>query len=72
MNIPDGLRRFRHKHDYTQESLAEELNCSRRSVARWESGEKEPQAIFLMQLCNIDHDFPTLCDMSVTTREVFK
>lgn len=66
MNIGDGLRKFRDKHGYTQESLAEKLGCSRRSIARWESGEKEPQAIFLLEICSLDKDFPDFCATSVT------
>ena len=66
MNIPDGLRRFREKHTYTQESLADRLGCSRRSIARWEAGDKEPQAIYLLEICSIDRDFPSLCATSVT------
>lgn len=66
MNIGDGLRKFREKHNHTQESLAETLGCSRRSIARWEAGDKEPQAIFLLELCRLDKEFPSFCVTSVT------
>ncbi len=66
MNIADGLRRFREKHDYTQETLAEQLGCRRETVARWESGKTEPQAIYLLEICKEDKDFPELCNTNVT------
>ena len=71
MNIGDGLRKFRDKHGYTQESLADVLGCSRRSVARWEANEKEPQALFLLEICRIDKDFPSFCATPVTIPSKF-
>lgn len=72
MNIADGVRKFRDRHEYTQEGLAEVLSCSRASVARWEAGTKTPSAVFVLQMCAIDPDFPALCSTVATTDIFFK
>ncbi|WP_255614982.1 helix-turn-helix domain-containing protein, partial [Clostridioides sp. ZZV14-6048] len=36
------MKRLRKIHQYTQEELAEKLNISRQSVAKWENGESTP------------------------------
>ncbi|HEK8799230.1 TPA: helix-turn-helix domain-containing protein [Clostridioides difficile] len=40
--INENLRSLRKIHQYTQEELAEKLNVSRQSIAKWESGESIP------------------------------
>jgi transcriptional regulator with XRE-family HTH domain len=71
MNIADGLRRFREKHGYTQETLAEDLGCTRGSVARWECSKTEPQAEYLLKICSKDKDFPDLCNTGATSTSDF-
>ena len=36
--ISMNLRRLRKIHQYTQENVAEKLNVSRQSIAKWERG----------------------------------
>ena len=45
------LRNLREDLDLTQEDLANQLNCSRRTVHRWENGETTPSAttVFVLQ-----------------------
>ena len=38
----DNLANLRKLHDMTQEELAEKINVSRQSIAKWESGETVP------------------------------
>lgn len=40
--INENLKSLRKIHQYTQEELAEKLNVSRQSIAKWESGESIP------------------------------
>ncbi|MDF3815532.1 helix-turn-helix transcriptional regulator [Clostridioides difficile] len=40
--INENLKSLRKIHQYTQEELAEKLNISRQSIAKWESGESIP------------------------------
>ncbi|KPI48601.1 AbrB family transcriptional regulator [Clostridioides difficile] len=54
-----NLKRLRKIHQYTQEDLAEKLNISRQSVAKWESGESTPDidsCIKLAKLYNVKLD----------------
>lgn len=57
--INTNLRRLRKIHQYTQEELAEKLNVSRQSVAKWENGESTPDidsCIKLAKLYNVRLD----------------
>ena len=47
---PTELRALREHLDLTQEELANQLNCSRRTVHRWESGETTPSATTVLVL----------------------
>ena len=38
----DNLANLRKLHDMTQEELAEKINVSRQSIAKWESGDSVP------------------------------
>lgn len=40
--INENLKRLRLKNKYTQEDIAEKLNVSRQSVAKWKNGESNP------------------------------
>lgn len=40
--INENLKSLRKINQYTQEELAEKLNVSRQSIAKWESGESIP------------------------------
>ncbi|MCC0680783.1 helix-turn-helix transcriptional regulator [Clostridioides sp. ES-S-0005-03] len=57
--INTNLKRLRKIHQYTQEELAEKLNVSRQSVAKWENGESTPDidsCIKLAKLYNVRLD----------------
>ncbi|MCC0632572.1 helix-turn-helix transcriptional regulator [Clostridioides sp. ZZV15-6388] len=57
--INTNLKRLRKIHQYTQEELAEKLNISRQSVAKWENGESTPDidsCIKLAKLYNVKLD----------------
>ncbi len=40
--ISKNLKSLRKKYNYTQDDIAEKLNVSRQSIAKWESGESTP------------------------------
>ncbi|WLD29451.1 helix-turn-helix transcriptional regulator [Clostridioides sp. ZZV14-6105] len=57
--INTNLKKLRKIHQYTQEELAEKLNISRQSVAKWEKGESAPDidsCIKLAKLYNVKLD----------------
>ncbi|MBN1044352.1 helix-turn-helix transcriptional regulator [Clostridium botulinum] len=57
--INTNLKRLRKNHQYTQENVAEKLNVSRQSVAKWENGESTPDidsCIKLAKLYNVRLD----------------
>ena len=43
--INENLKSLRKINQYTQEELAEKLNVSRQSIAKWESGESIPDIL---------------------------
>lgn len=51
--ISKNLKRLRKIHQYTQEELAEKVNVSRQSIAKWESGESSPDIESLIKFSNI-------------------
>lgn len=51
--INTNLKRLRKIHQYTQEELAEKLNISRQSVAKWESGESIPDMDSCIKLAKL-------------------
>lgn len=44
MEFADKLTALRKSRELTQEQLAEQLNVSRQSVSKWESGQVIPEA----------------------------
>ena len=57
--ISRNLKSLRKKNQYTQEEIAEKINVSRQSVAKWENGESNPDiesCIKLAHLCNVKLD----------------
>ena len=54
-----NLKRLRKNNQYTQEEVAEKINVSRQSIAKWESGESFPDinsCVKLSKLYNVTLD----------------
>ena len=47
------LKSLRKKNQYTQEEIAEKINVSRQSVAKWENGESNPDIESCIKLANL-------------------
>ena len=57
--ISKNLKSLRKKYNYTQDDIAEKLNVSRQSIAKWESGESTPDiynCVKLAELFNVKLD----------------
>lgn len=52
MAFAENLQYIRRKNKITQEQLAEELNVSRQSVSKWETGEAYPETEKIIILCD--------------------
>lgn len=50
MGFAENLQFLRQKKGYTQEQIAEQLQVSRQSVSKWESGGSFPEMDKLLQL----------------------
>ena len=48
-----NLKRLRKIHQYTQEKVAEKINVSRQSIAKWEQGETTPDIDSLIKLAKL-------------------
>lgn len=55
MSFAENLLFLRKQKDITQEQLAEQLEVSRQSVSKWESGQSYPEMEKLLQICNMFH-----------------
>lgn len=51
--ISMNLKRLRKEHQYTQENVAEKINVSRQSIAKWENGESTPDIDTLIKLSKL-------------------
>ncbi|WP_347708059.1 helix-turn-helix transcriptional regulator [Clostridium sp. D46t1_190503_E9] len=51
--ICENLKRLRKIYQYTQEQLAEKINVSRQSIAKWESGESAPDIASCIELAKL-------------------
>lgn len=51
--ISRNLKRLRKINQYTQEEVAEKLNVSRQSVAKWENGDSMPDIISCNKLAEL-------------------
>lgn len=51
--ISMNLKRLRKIHQYTQENVAEKINVSRQSIAKWENGESTPDIDSLVKLSKL-------------------
>ena len=52
MKIETRIRELRLEKNLTQSELAKAINTSQRNIGRWENGENEPTASFLIALAN--------------------
>lgn len=53
MNFSEKILSLRKSRAFTQEQLAEELNVSRQSVSKWESGQAIPELETIVELSRI-------------------
>lgn len=51
--ISTNLKRLRKNNQYTQEDVAEKINVSRQSVAKWENGESTPDIDSCIKLAKL-------------------
>ena len=51
--ISRNLKSLRKKNQYTQEDIAEKINVSRQSIAKWENGESTPDIESCIKLANL-------------------
>ena len=71
MAFSDNLQFIRAQAGITQEQLAEQLNVSRQSVSKWESGASFPEMDTLLRICDLyDVDLDTLLRGSVEATRV--
>lgn len=60
MDFPEKIFTLRKSNDLTQEQLAEELNVSRQSVSKWESGQATPELekiVAMSQIFGVTTDY---------------
>lgn len=55
MNFSENLKALREKDGITQEQLAEQMNVSRQTISKWESGASMPELDKLVQLTELFH-----------------
>lgn len=60
MSFGENLQYLRKAKEITQEQLAEQLEVSRQSVSKWESGQSYPEMEKLLQICSMFH-----CNMDI-------
>ena len=61
MALSENLPYLRTRQNMTQEQLAEQLEVSRQSVSKWESGASYPEMETILKLCDLFHiDMDTL------------
>ena len=53
MSFGENLQFYRKRKDITQEQLAEQLDVSRQTVSKWESGSSYPEMEKILQLCDL-------------------
>ena len=53
MKFSDKLANLRKANNLSQEQLADELNVSRQSVSKWESGDTYPDMAKIIQMCEV-------------------
>jgi len=71
MALPENLQYIRSQAGITQEQLAEQLDVSRQSVSKWESGTSFPEMDTLLRLCDLyDVNLDTLLRGSVEASNV--
>ena len=65
IQIADNIRTLRRKNDYTLEQLAEIIDVSRQTIAKWEAGETLPDVANCVKLATLFKvtldEFVTMC-----------
>ena len=79
MNFSEKLLTLRKANDMTQEQLAEKLDVSRQSIAKWESGQSKPELekiVAMSSVFNVTTDYllksSEIDDLSVKTEMLEK
>lgn len=71
MAFPENLQFIRSRAGFTQEQLAEQLEVSRQTVSKWESGASFPEMDTLLRICHLyDTNLDTLLRGSVEAASV--
>ena len=71
MTFPENLQFIRSRAGLTQEQLAEQLNESRQTVSKWESGSRFPEMDTLIRICDLyNTDLDTLLRGSLEAESV--
>ena len=53
VNLGENLKKARKTAGVTQKELAEQLDVYQKDISRWETGEREPSAMALAEICRI-------------------
>ena len=53
MYLGKNIQTLRRQRRITQEQLAEQMNVSRQTISKWESGEMTPELSKLIELCEL-------------------
>ena len=53
MYLSKNIQLLRKQRRVTQEQLAEQMNVSRQTISKWESGEMTPELPKLLELCEL-------------------
>lgn len=53
--LPEKIKEYRLKNEWTQEELATKMNVARQTISKWEQGINEPDITTIQKLCQVFH-----------------
>lgn len=53
--LPEKIKEYRLKNEWTQEDLATKMNVTRQTISKWEQGINEPDLTTIQKLCQVFH-----------------